>query len=231
MCCRSPCAAQDLLINKSDAGVHALLEAYKNQYCLKWLPVQSLSGKAGAEAWRDAVDTGDIVCTGQAIATKRKRKRALTGKEKADATAAAAARKLPKLPASNGTGTGQQSPPPTQNQRPSADLSNASGEPVAASRAASDDGANADDMAARMPQWAAAEAARQLSIPSIAIADGPAFQRSVSTFLSSRFIEINIRKTDQPICLLLPSAYHFLFVGSNIAFRNMLCLFCLNDSH
>ena len=231
MCCRSPCAAQDLLINKSDAGVHALLEAYKNQYCLKWLPVQSLSGKAGAEAWRDAVDTGDIVCTGQAIATKRKRKRALTGKEKADATAAAAARKLPKLPASNGTGTGQQSPPPTQNQRPSADLSNASGEPVAASRAASDDGANADDMAARMPQCAAAEAARQLSIPSIAIADGPAFQRSVSTFLSSRFIEINIRKTDRPICLLLPSAYHFLFVGSNIAFRNMLCLFCLNDSH
>ena len=230
MCCRSPCAAQDLLINKSDAGVHALLEDYKNQYCLKWLPVQSLSGKAGAEAWRDAVETGDIVCTRQATAPKRKRKRARTGKENADAAAAAAARKLPKLPASNGTGTGQQSPPPTQNQRPSADLSNASGEPVAASRAASDDGANADDMAARMPQRAAAEAARQLSIPSIAIADGPAFQRSVSTFLSSRFIEINIRKTDRPICPAASKCLPFPICWI-IAFRNMLSVFCLNDSH
>ena len=69
--------AQELLVDKSEAGVDRLLADYKDEYCMKWVPVLNLKGKAGEEIWRNATEDGDavIVRSGGAAAargTKRK---------------------------------------------------------------------------------------------------------------------------------------------------------------
>lgn len=162
--------AQELLVDKSEAGVDRLLADYKDEYCMKWVPVLNLKGKAGEEIWRNATEDGDavIVRSGGAAAARGPKR-----KPSADEAAKQAAAKLPRMdlmapnPAARTTSQSSLGPPTVPRDPASPTPSRA--EPL-------------------MPPTAAAGAAQGMSL-SRSIASGPEFRKAVALFLSVPKVE------------------------------------------